>query len=104
MLFRYMAAATVFLLLSGCGVDYEAVHTEPVVSGQLIGGTGANPGAIKGVHYRTATQSGFTDKDGIFRYVEGETVKFGIADVDFDPARGAPAVSPWQLAGDGRCN
>ena len=43
-----------------------------IVSGQLVGGTGPYPGGIEGVHFRSGTQSGFTDDSGTFTYVVGE--------------------------------
>lgn len=74
-----------------------------IASGQLIGGTGPYPGAIKGVHFRSGTQSGFTDDSGTFEYVVGEPLTFSAADVDFGAVNGAAMLSPWQLVGSGQC-
>jgi hypothetical protein len=103
------AVAAVVLLLAACGGEPGTPLSEPtstpgpIVTGQLVGGSGSYPGAIKGVHFRSKTQSGFTDDTGTFRYVDGETVTFGIADVDFRPVSGAPSLSPWQLVAPGQC-
>jgi hypothetical protein len=74
-----------------------------VASGQLVGGSGAYPGGIGGVHFRSGTQSGFTDETGTFTYIVGEPVTFSLADVEFRPAAGAATISPWQLAASGQC-
>lgn len=74
-----------------------------VLTGQLVGGTGAYPGGIGGVHFRTATQSGVTGADGAFTYRAGESVIFSVGDVDFRTTDGAPMLSPWQLSADGSC-
>lgn len=73
------------------------------MSGALVGGTGPRPGAIEGVRYRSATQSGYTDGAGTFRYAAGETVTFSVGDVDFHPTPGRLLVSPWQLTTAGTC-
>lgn len=109
MLLRRAAAVAALLAFAACGEESRIPRSEPsptpgpVLSGQLVGGTGPYPGAITGVHFRSSTQSGFTDGTGTFRYVEGETVTFGVADVDFRPVTGAPMLSPWQLAAPGQC-
>ncbi len=103
MSFRHVVAAVVLFSLAACGEEAGNGVPLTVVTGQLIGGTGEYPGAIKGVHFRSRSQSGFTDGDGTFRYVEGETVTFGVADVDFRTVHGAAMVSPWQLAATGQC-
>ena len=72
--------------------------------GFLIGGPGPAPGAIQGVHYRSATLAGFTSDAGAFAYRTGETITFSVADVDFRPTPGASWVSPWQLAPQGLCS
>ncbi|HVO31117.1 MAG TPA: hypothetical protein VMV18_10285 [bacterium] len=77
--------------------------TPALLSGQLVGGTGAYPGAISGVRFRTPTQSGVTDAAGTFQYRAGETVTFSVADVDFRAATGAPMLSAWQLSANGTC-
>lgn len=75
----------------------------PAQTGLLIGGTGPSPGGIAGVHFRTATQSGYTDAAGTFRYLDGESVTFSVADVDFHATPGKAMLSPWQLATAGTC-
>jgi uncharacterized protein DUF6923 len=85
-------------------VDAGAADAGPALSGILVGGTGAYPGPIEGVHFRTPTQSGFTSDAGTFQYAANEPVTFSVADVDFRPTPGAPMVSPWQLAAQGQCH
>jgi hypothetical protein len=54
--------------------------------------------AVEGLDYSTDTQSGTTDADGTFTYLEGETVTFSIGDFAFGAAEGAAVLSPWELA------
>ena len=54
---------------------------------------------VEGINYTTATQSGVTNAQGEFLYIEGETVTFSIGDADFPNATAAPTVSPFDLAG-----
>ena len=96
--------ALIFMLaLAACGDDSGHGGSAPILTGQLIGGSGAYPGAVAGMHFRSRSQSGFTDAGGGFTYVDGESITFGVADVSFRPAAGAPLISPWQLAADGGC-
>lgn len=95
--------AVIIAACFACGDERNSSTDMPLRVGQLIGGTGPYPGAMAGVYFRTATQSGYTAADGSFRYRDGEMITFGVADVAFPPLAGAPLISPWQLAGEGRC-
>ena len=55
--------------------------------------------AVEGVSYATATQSGTTNANGEFSYVDGETVAFSIGAVELPPATAAPTITPVTLAG-----
>lgn len=80
----------VALVLSGCGsggsgVENEFVPPESVQPVSSPGDEGFLSGrfldsAVKGLAYSTATQQGFTNGEGAFRYQDGETVTFYIGD------------------------
>ena len=52
---------------------------------------------VEGLLYETPSFSGETDVDGKFQYVAGETVKFYIGTYYLGEAKGATAVTPYQL-------
>jgi hypothetical protein len=72
------------------------------------GGGGSSPAVatgqftdspVKGLQYRTASQSGETGANGEFRYLPGETVTFFVGDITLGAAVGATKVTPFDLAG-----
>ncbi len=80
-----VAMTACMLFVAGCGSDTK--------KGVFLGG------AVSGLHYETATQSGLTDEDGTFRYKSGETVTFSLGDVVLGSAPGARDLSPFDLVG-----
>ena len=88
------------LALAGCGSDTAGSDLR---DGVLIGGSGAIPAAIQGMHYQSGDQSGFTNASGTFRYHEGDSVQFSLGALQFEAVPGAPAASPYQLASGGSC-
>lgn len=89
-----------FLVLSACG------------GGGDSGGSGGSGGggvpapsigvfldsAVENVHYRTATQSGYTNALGQFKYAAGETVTFSIGGIDLPPVTAGSQITPVDLA------
>jgi hypothetical protein len=65
------------ILLAGCGGDDggSGDSDTPAVGYLMAGGA-------QGVRYQTATQSGFTDASGAFRYMPGETVRFSVGGIE----------------------
>lgn len=55
--------------------------------------------AVEGLSFETATQSGTTDTNGTFSYLEGETVTFSIAGIVLGSAPGQDEITPITLAG-----
>jgi hypothetical protein len=56
--------------------------------------------AVEGLEYQTITQSGFTDAEGTFRYMEGETVRFFMGGIDMGEAMAQPVMTPIDLVPD----
>ncbi|MBK7580566.1 MAG: hypothetical protein IPI67_10215 [Myxococcales bacterium] len=73
-------------------------------TGSLVGGLGPLPGAIRGMHYETAGHVGTTDAEGRFRYRTGQSVRFSVGALGFQPVTGAARVSPFQLANGQSCD
>jgi len=69
------------------------------------GGTGVetegvfNGGRIAGLHYETPSFSGLTDADGIYRYRDGEEVRFSLGGIVLGSARGEPELNLFDLVG-----
>ncbi|MEZ5651244.1 MAG: PKD domain-containing protein [Burkholderiaceae bacterium] len=53
---------------------------------------------VAGIGYRTATRSGTTDANGLYRYLPGETVTFFVGDVTLPPVPATGTVTPFTLA------
>jgi Electron transfer DM13 len=60
--------------------------------------TGTLTGAIKGLKYKTATQTGETNTKGEFSYLEGETISFSIGDIKLPTITAQQVVSAYTLA------
>ncbi|WGL18339.1 hypothetical protein PVT68_08595 [Microbulbifer bruguierae] len=56
-------------------------------------------GGIQGLHYETPSFSGLTNRNGRFRYREGETVTFSLGGILLGSASGAPKLNPFDLVG-----
>lgn len=54
--------------------------------------------AVQGLSYQTNTQSGITNANGEFSYVDGETVTFSVGDVVIGSAQGQEVLTPINLA------
>lgn len=82
------------ILLAGCGGDDGGSgDSDTPAVGYLIAG------GAQGVRYQTATQSGFTDASGAFRYMPGETVRFSVGGIELGSASGANRITLFTLAG-----
>ncbi|WP_394130853.1 hypothetical protein [Shewanella maritima] len=89
-------------VLLGCGSSDDSPETQTqqpdptpaptVLSGQFL------DSAVIGIGYRTETQSGFTDENGNYDYVEGETVTFFIGDLEFPATTATGTVTPLNIA------
>ena len=53
--------------------------------------------AVKGLSYKTATQSGITDEKGTFKYKAGETVTFQIGEMKIGSAKGRGILFPTHI-------
>ena len=52
---------------------------------------------VEGLEYETATESGVTDSNGIFTYLDGETVTFTIGDIELGQALAKEWLCPIDL-------
>jgi len=81
--------------LSGCGGGGgSTASVDDVQTGTFV------DAPVQGLKYETATQSGYTDENGNFKYKTGETVTFKIGTLSLGSATGSGAINPLDLSGD----
>ena len=77
----------------GGGSGNESSTAETVLTGRFL------DSAVEGLSYRTETQAGTTNVRGEFFYRPGETVVFGLGDLEFPAVTAAQILTPLELAG-----
>ena len=89
--FKIIFFLAVIALVGGCsGAD----PGEPTIrTGQFI------DSPVSNLAFRTESQSGFTNSDGEFQYVLGETIIFSVGSLDFPPVSAVSTVTPQLMAG-----
>jgi hypothetical protein len=81
------------LLLNGCGGGSGGSSDEEVLTGRFL------DSACAGLTYYTESRSGVTNANGEFTYLAGETVVFGLGDLEFPAVTAAHILTPLELAG-----
>lgn len=83
--------------LAACGGDNNDNNSTPpeaqVLTGMLLDAPVIN------IDYSTDTQSGVTNAQGEFTYIEGERVFFSIGDLNLPSAAGDDVVTPMDMVG-----
>ncbi len=81
-------------IVIGCGGGGSV--TDNIKTGTFI------DAPVEGLHYKTETQEGFTDKNGHFKYKDGEHITFNIGNFDFGGEFLAKKVmTPYDIAKKG---
>ncbi|MCF2950485.1 DM13 domain-containing protein [Paraglaciecola aquimarina] len=104
----HLSSILVCLLLVACGGSSSApTGNTPVISPTpqtpapaltVLSGTFIDS-AVQGLNYVTATQTGTTDEEGTFLYIDGETVTFSIGDIQFPEVTAGEMLSPLDVFG-----
>ncbi|MEJ2612980.1 MAG: hypothetical protein P8179_23705 [Candidatus Thiodiazotropha sp.] len=81
------------LLINGCGGGSGGSSDEEVLTGRFL------DSACAGLTYYTQSRSGVTNANGEFTYLAGETVVFGLGDLEFPAVTAAHILTPLELAG-----
>jgi hypothetical protein len=81
------------LLIGGCGGGSGGSSEEEVLTGRFL------DSACAGLSYYTQSRSGVTNANGEFTYLAGETVVFGLGDLEFPAVTAAHILTPLELAG-----
>ncbi|MES9944007.1 MAG: hypothetical protein ABW080_03495 [Candidatus Thiodiazotropha sp.] len=81
------------LLINGCGGGSGGSSEGEVLTGRFL------DSACAGLTYYTQSRSGVTNANGEFSYLAGETVVFGLGDLEFPAVTAAQILTPLELAG-----
>jgi len=73
--------------------DVHFVKADSALTGVLL------DSPVEGVAFQTVTQSGITNVDGEFLYLDGEMVTFSVGGVELGTVPGAPVVTSVELTG-----
>lgn len=73
----------------------DPVESEPevILTGQFI------DSPVQGLYYETPSQSGLTNENGEFNYIEGETISFHIGGTKLGSAAAGDQLTPFNLSG-----
>ncbi len=81
------------VMFIGCGESTSSDSTPPVTStGTFI------DAPVQGLSYKTATQSGFTDASGHFKYVAGEDVEFKLGTLSLGKGTAGALLTPYTIS------
>lgn len=105
-----VGCALCFSLLTACGgggnddnvTDTDTASTASKAStastAQLLRGVFLDS-PVQGLQFRTETQQGLTGAEGGFVYLPGESVVFGLGELEFAQVPAQPTMTPMELAG-----
>ena len=95
-----VAAATLLSIgIVGCGggggSDSSTTPSTTVTKiGQFI------DAPVEGLHYQTATQNGYTDAQGHFKYKDGESVEFQLGTLSLGNSEAKDVLTPYDITDD----
>lgn len=87
-----VSAALAAVLFSGCGGGSGSASSTGTSTGIFA------DAPVQGLGYKTATQSGFTDAQGQFKYKTGETVEFKLGTLLLGRATGKALLTPYNIS------
>lgn len=84
--------------LFGCVVEDDAEYeVSPIIKDMVSGVFLDSP--VSGLSYSTRGISSFTDKDGVFKYYDGEAITFYLGNTILGTAKGSSVITPLDLSG-----
>jgi len=93
---------TVDSALTSFGIDLSIEYDKKFTVNYLTGTFIDAP--VQGLHYTTATQDGFTDANGNFKYKAGETVEFKLGTLSLGSVTGGSLITPYTLGDSNTTN
>jgi hypothetical protein len=86
--------ATVAFIGCGGGDDATTTTAPIVATGTFV------DAPVQGLKYVTATQNGYTDSNGTYKFVVGEQVEFFLGTLSLGKVTASTLVTPYTMAGD----
>ena len=83
--------------ICGCGSSSDTSSTA-TETGTIV------DAPVNGLYYTTATQSGYTNDKGEFKYVAGETVEFRLGNLSLGTAPAGSLITPYTLGDSNTTN
>lgn len=100
---RWFCVCLFLIVIAGCGgsdssndspsTEDSSTDDSSILTGQII------DSPVCGLDYYTETLSGITAENGEYQYRAGETVVFGLGDLEFPAVTAAQIITPLELAG-----
>lgn len=87
-------SAVASLMLIGCGGGTDSTPVDTTQTGTFV------DAPVKGLHYKTATQDGYTNENGEFKYKAGETIEFKLGNLSLGSVTAGELITPYTIAGD----
>jgi len=91
---KIVAFAFLATMIVGCNDSSNSTTTDLVKTGTFV------DSPVKGLSYATATQSGFTDASGHFKYKSGEEIEFKLGTLSLGKVKAEALVTPYIVSGD----
>lgn len=89
-------------LFVGCGGGSDSASSSPSTPSTPALSTTLNgtfvDAPVQGLSYKTPTQSGFTDANGQFKYVNGEDVTFKLGNLELGKGKGGAVMTPYTIS------
>ena len=95
--FLSISVTVATLMFTGCGSSSSDTDTQTITTDNTQIGTFIDA-PVKGLSYKTATQSGLTDENGSFKYISGETVEFKLGDLSLGSTTAISIVTPYTIS------
>ena len=105
----------VFISFSGCGGSSDKdpdppgpeEMSDPPATTEVVPETQTGifiDSPVAGINYTTETQSGVTNPQGEFSYIDGETITFSIGDISLPSTLATSIMTPLTLVGTNKVN
>ncbi len=86
------AGMVCLMALFGCNDGSNDTSAPTTKTGKLI------DSAVVGVSYKTQSQTGLTNQQGEFNYLDGESITFSIGQLNLPTTQVAEVITPYELA------
>ena len=93
-----IVVSTLSITSIGCGSSTSTVPSSEIETGTFI------DAPVQGLSYSTTTQDGYTNANGEFKYIPGETIEFKLGNLSLGTAVGKSLITPYTLGDSNSTN